>query len=282
MMSDESLIVNGQASERDRSHAALSPWGPLMPIVVGAVEPGIVCVTIDNPKRRNALDLDMFHALAALWPRLADDASVRVVTIRGEGESAFCAGADLSAHLDRLPGIDDLVDRAFLKTAFFPKPLVASIVGGCVAGGLELALAADIRIAAEDAVLGLPEVRWGIMPSGGGAMKLADQIGLARAMDLLLAGATISGLEAERIGLVTQCCPRAETWSAALEKARLIAANSPVVVQAAKRAALSGRSRRYSELEPLERGLVSKVRRSGHPEEGKAAFLEKRRPAFPH
>jgi enoyl-CoA hydratase/carnithine racemase len=251
-----------------------------MPILSSVIEPGIVEITISNPRRRNALDLEMFEALAALWPRLAADASVDVVTLRGDGDKAFCAGADLSAHLDRRKGIDTLVDNALLKTRFFPKPLIAAITGVCVAGGLELALAADVRIASDNALIGLPEVRWGLIPSGGGAMKIADQIGYAKAMDLLLTGRLIDGREAERIGLVTEVCSTGETWDRAISRARMISQNSPAAVAGAKRAATARRAGFYRSLETQERALVRAVRATGDPEEGKSAFAKRRLPIF--
>lgn len=250
-----------------------------MPVVAEAIEPGIVCVTLSNPARRNAFDLAIFEGLAELWPRLSEDDALDAVVLRGEGDT-FSAGADLSAHLDRRQGIDDLIDRAFLKTRFFAPPLIAAIRGACIAGALELVLAADIRICAEDARLGFPETRYGILPSGGGTMKLADQIGYAKAMDLLLTGRLISGREAERIGLVTECLPDDAVWDAALAAARTIAANSRVATRAAKRAVALGYMQCYQAREPREREIVAEVRRTGHPEDGKAAFLAKRRPLF--
>ena len=251
-----------------------------MPILETKADNGIASVVISNLARRNALDLEIFESLAALWPRLAADASVRAVLIRGDGEEAFCAGADLNSHLDCLEGIDELIDRALLKTGFFPKPIVAAITGSCVAGGLELALACDIRIAAEEAIIGLPEVRWGIVPSGGGAMKLIDQIGYAHAMDLLLTGRLISGAEAEKIGLVSKACPRDRVLDTAFDRVNQIASNSPTAVFATKRLALNRRIQRYRAHEAEEREIVASVRRSGDPEEGKQAFLEKRAPRF--
>jgi enoyl-CoA hydratase/carnithine racemase len=251
-----------------------------MAVHVELIEPGIVGVTLSNLARRNALDGRMFEDLAELWPRLAADDSLDVVLLGGEGEN-FSSGADLSAHLDRRPDIDELIDRALLKTRFFPVPLVAAIRGACIAGALELVLACDIRIAAEDARLGFPETSRGILPSGGGTMKLADQIGHARAMDLLLTGRLISGREAERIGLVSECQPGDVVWDTALARAKVIAATSRVAARAAKRAVALGHMERYQALETAEREIVAEVRLSGHPEEGKAAFLEKRRPVFP-
>ena len=250
-----------------------------MPVSCHREEAGIACITISNPARHNALDRLMFDQLAALWPELGSDASVRAVILRGDGK-AFCSGAALEANVDLVPDVDVGVDAALLKTGYFPKPLVAAINGACVAGGLELALSADIRIAAEDAKLGLPEVRWGIVPSGGGAMKLADQIGLARAMDLMLTGRLITGREAADIGLASEAVPAGSVWHAALGRARAIAANSPSAVAATKRAALLHRSAAYARLEPEERKLVVAHRLRADMAEGKAAFLARRSPVF--
>lgn len=251
-----------------------------MPIFVTMLEEGLASVRISSPARRNALDLEMFRRLAELWPELAEDGAVRAVLLEGDGDSAFCSGADLSLDLEAVPEIDDLIDRALLKTRFFPKPIVAAIRGSCVAGGLELAMAADVRIAGADAKLGFPEVRWGIVPSGGAAMKLADQIGQTAALDLILTGRLISGREAERIGLVTSACADDRVHPTAVERARMIAGNSAVAVQAAKRCALMRRSRRYGAMEAEERSIVAQVRASEDFREGKAAFLEKRLPRF--
>jgi len=118
------------------------------------------------------------------------------------------------------------------------------------------------------------------VPSGGAAMKLADQIGQAHALDLLLTGRIISGTEAENIALVSCACPAEDVLATALERARTLAANSPVAVQATKRCALIHRSRQYASLEAEERALVEEVKASGDYKEGKAAFLEKRPPSF--
>ena len=241
---------------------------------------GILTVTVNNPAQRNALNIEVLEGLAELWPRVASDKSVRAIVLTGAGDDAFCAGADLSADMIERPGFDDLVEKALLKTALMPKPLIAAINGHCIAGGLELALAGDIRIAREDAKFGLPEVRWGLIPSAGGTMKLADQIGYAAAMDLLLTARLIDGREAERIGLVTLACPAADVRPIALARAEMIAANSPVAVAAAKRLALAGRAPGYAERQAEERRAALDVRTSGHFRIGAAAFLQKRQPVY--
>jgi enoyl-CoA hydratase len=241
---------------------------------------GVTLVTINNPTRRNALSLKLFEDLAALWPQLAADGSIRAIILTGAGDKAFCAGADLSEDLTGVSGFAELVDKALLKTTFMPKPLIAAINGHCIAGGLELALAADIRIAAAEAKFGLPEVRWGLIPSGGGTMKLIDQIGHAAAMDLILTGRLVDGREAEMIGLVTLSCPAVEVMATAVQRAEMIAAASPVAVRAAKRAALAARTARYAAAEAEERRLAAEVWASGHVKIGQAAFLANRAPIY--
>jgi enoyl-CoA hydratase/carnithine racemase len=249
-------------------------------INVERLDRGVTKVVIDKPERRNALDLQMFEGLADLWPRLAADGSVRAIVLTGAGDQAFCAGADLSENLIEKPGFAELVERALLKTQLMAKPLIAAINGHCLAGGLELALAADIRIAAAEAKFGLPEVRWGLIPSGGGTMKLIDQIGYAAAMDLLLTGRSIEGREAERIGLVTLLCPASDVWSVALARAEMIAAASPLAVTAAKRAALASRFARYAVQETEERRIATELWQSGHAKIGAAAFLARKMPNY--
>lgn len=251
-----------------------------MTIRVEQVSRQIARVVIDNESKRNALNLSMFEALAALWSGLAADPTLRAVVITGAGDRAFCAGADLSAKLGRHPGIDELVDKALLKTVLFPKPLIAAISGDCIAGGLELALSADIRIANERARFGFPEVGVGIVPSGGGTMKLVAQIGHARAMDLLLTGRLIDGRKAAQMGLVTEAVEPPAVMDLAMERAALIAANSPAAVAATKKAALGCYIDAWREREIAERALVAAVRATGHDEIGIAAFLEGREPEF--
>lgn len=252
-----------------------------MPIKIERPDAGIVQIVLNNPARRNALSYDMFQQLAALWPTLEIDHSVRVVVISGSSGGTFCSGADLSANLADMPGADTLVEHALLKSTLFTKPIVAAITGHCVAGGLELALAADIRIIDEDAKIGLPEVRWGIVPSGGAAMKLIHQIGYVHAMHLLLSGKLIDGRKAERIGLVNEALPADQVIPTALQLAQELACNSPVAIAATKKAVLAHRSAEYQTREAAEQALVAEVRASGHPQIGIEAFLAKRMPLYP-
>ncbi len=251
-----------------------------MSIEVRSDDAGVARVTINNPDRRNALDEAMFRQLADLWPRLEADSAVRCVLLAGAGSDAFCSGADLSADWSRVADRDELIDRALLKTSRFPKPVVAAINGHCVAGGLELALSADVRAVRRGARLGLPEVRWGIFPSGGAAMKLPDQIPRTLAMEMLLTGRLIDAEQALAAGLVGRVLDAAglERWGE--ETAERIAANSPAAVQAVKRFCDEAAARQLDGVRALEDELVAGVRASGQAEEGIAAFLEKRTPVY--
>lgn len=252
-----------------------------MPVVCDRGDAHVATVTIDNPGRRNALGQVELRGFAALWPELAADRDVRAVVVQGRGDAAFSSGADLSADLAALPDIDALIDAALLKTRFFPKPIVAAIAGACMAGGLELALSADVRVVAADARIGLPEVRWGILPSGGAAMKLVELIGRSEAMRLLLAGEPIDGTRAAAIGLGSLASDATSARAEARRIALAIASASPIAVQATKRAALGARCRDYAAREAEERALVAEVRASGHARIGIRAFLARRVPVYP-
>lgn len=221
----------------------------------------------------------MFQELAAAWPKLACDPHVRAVVVRGRNGS-FCSGADLSASLSDVPGIDELIAGAFLKSVVFPKPIIAAVNGHCVAGGLELALAADIRIVDNDAKIGLPEVRWGIFPSGGAAMKLADQIGYTMAMDLILTGRLVDGRTAARIGLMAEATTSGDVEAVAFARAAAIVENSPLAVSSVKRFMAESRSSSYAAREAREQEFVQALRRSRDPEVGVAAFLSRQRPEY--
>ncbi|WP_254277552.1 enoyl-CoA hydratase/isomerase family protein [Halomonas sp. 3H] len=244
---------------------------------------GIARITIDNPSRRNALDITMFRDLADAWRVLDADRSVRCVILRGSGEEAFCSGADLSVDWDACQDRDVLIDQALLKSRVFSKPIIAAINGHCVAGGFELALAADIRVARTDARFGLPEVRWGIFPSGGGALKLTRQIPRALAMELLLTGRLISAERACESGFLNAVVASSALDDWALSAAEAICSNSPAAVQAVRAfcAGLELGDPASSAQALREQTCVDRVRESGDWREGVAAFLEKRTPDYP-
>jgi enoyl-CoA hydratase len=251
-----------------------------MPLHVSEAGRHITLVTIDNEAKRNAMPRAMLAELAALWDRLDASATCRCVVITGAGDRAFCAGADIGGDLTASAETARIINRALLKTTPFSKPVIAAVNGDCAGGGVELLLSTDIRIAADQARFGLPEVRWSIYPFGGATVKLMQQIGYVHAMDLLLTGRLVSAEFAARIGLVNRVLPAAEVLPAALEVAAQIAANSPAAVQAVKMQISASISDFALSREALEQQLGDRVRASPDFAEGVAAFREKRRPHY--
>lgn len=247
-------------------------------------------LTIDRPKLHNALDFETSDALTDAWIRFRDDDGLRVAILTGAGERAFCAGADLRGvgdfykmlssserlrRSEQVPGLGGIT-----KNLTIDKPTIAAVNGFCLAGGLEIALACDLRIASENATFGLPEVTRGIIPGAGGTQRLPRLIGPERALDLILSGRRIDAAEADRIGLVGRVVPQAELLAEALAMARTIAENGPLAVRAAKAAVWRGLERPLEEGLRLEQLLAEPVRQSEDAQEGPRAFLEKRKPEF--
>ena len=253
-------------------------------------EGAVALLTIDRPKVHNALDFETSDALVDAWIRFRDDDVLRVGILTGAGERAFCAGADLRGvgdfykkltsaqrlrRSELVPGLGGIT-----KNLTIDKPMIAAVNGHCLAGGLEIALACDLRIASENATFGLPEVTRGIIPGAGGTQRLPRLVGPERALDLILTGRRIDAREAERIGLVTRVVPLSELRSEALDVANAIAENGPLAVRAAKAAVWRGLDVPLEEGLRLEQLLAEPVRQSEDAQEGPRAFLEKRKPEF--
>jgi len=241
--------------------------------------PHIVIVTIDNQPRRNAMPRTMMAELATLWDRLERE-RCRCIVLTGAGERAFSSGADMSGDLSADPEVARIVNDALLKHRPYGKPIVAAVNGDCVAGGLELLLATDVRAAVPHARFGLPEVRWSIYPFGGATVKLIQQIGHVHAMELLLTAKLVDAAEAARIGLVNRVVSAEALMPWALETAETIAANSPTAVQAVKRRISTTIAEHARAGEALDQELGGRVRASEHFTEGVRAFLEKREPDY--
>jgi enoyl-CoA hydratase len=240
----------------------------------------VALITIDNQAKRNAMSRPMLAELGDTWRQLGDAEDCRCIVITGAGDKAFCAGADIGGDLSATKETARMIDRALLKTQTYAKPVVAAVNGDCAGGGVELLLSTDIRLAAEHARFGLPEVKWSIYPFGGATVKLVQQIGYVHAMDLLLTGRLITAEHAARVGLVNRVLPASDVMTAALETAVAIAANSPSAVQAVKMQISAGIAEYASGREALEQELGDRVRASPHFAEGVAAFREKRRPRY--
>lgn len=239
----------------------------------------VALITLDNEPRRNAMTRQMLFDMADLWDDLARSEH-RCVIITGTGNKGFCAGADVSGDLTASPETAAKINKALLKTEVFPKPIIAAVNGDCVAGGVELMLASDIRVAAPQARFGLPEVRLSIYPFGGATVKLVHQIGYVHAMKLILGAELIDAEEARRIHLVNEIVDADQLINWALKMAETIATNSPSAVQAVKRKISTEIAEHALTQEDLDQKLGDAVRNGPHFEEGVAAFLEKRKPNY--
>ena len=250
----------------------------------------VLLITMDRPDARNALNLAMREALIDTWREFRDDSDLRVAILTGAGEASFCAGADLKeigSHYAAMSPIERR-ERGEYEPGFggltrnldVGKPVIAAINGHCLAGGLELALASDIRIAAEHATFGLTEVRWGLLPGGGGTQRLPRLVPLGLALEVLLTAQPIDAGRALAAGLVNQVVAADKLLEAAREMAGHIAANAPLAVQAGRAAALRGLHLSLDDGLRLEQFYAEPLRQSEDVQEGLKAFAEKRPPRF--
>jgi enoyl-CoA hydratase len=247
-----------------------------------------VFVTLNRPAAANALSralvAELTKLLGALASEIAGGADLRALVLTGAGDRAFSAGADLKER--RTWTLDDT--RVFLgeinalmnAVAGFPRPVVAAVNGVAFGGGLELALAADIRIAAESAEMGLTETRLGIIPGAGGTQRLARIAGVAVAKELILTGRRIGAARAQELGLVSEVVPAADLPAAAARWAAELVAAAPLALDAAKRAIDEGLALPLAEALKIERARYEEVLVTEDRNEGLAAFVEKRPPVY--
>jgi enoyl-CoA hydratase len=244
----------------------------------------VAVVTLDRPRVLNALDAATFTELDAAFEELAADSTVRVVLLTGAGERAFAAGADIR----ELAAADAGAGKAFSlrgqavfrKIETLGKPVIACVRGFALGGGCELAMACTLRIAADDAKFGQPEVKLGVIPGYGGSQRLPRLVGRGAALKLLLTGAIIDATEALRIGLVDEVVPSAELMRRAETLADEVAAQAPLAIAETLRVVDEGLDL------PLDLALLREADRFGHlcdsvdKAEGTKAFLEKRPPVW--
>jgi enoyl-CoA hydratase len=243
-----------------------------------AVGDAVAILTLDRAAKLNALGPEMLAELERHIATIDRDNDVRVVILTGAGERAFCVGADVNAWsalepLDMWRRWIREGHRVLQRLAHLRQPSIAAINGFAFGGGLELALAADIRIAAETASFAMPETKIGTLPGWAGTSRLPEAIGVARAKQMIFSGARIDAFTAERWGLVNEAVPGDGLMSRARELALEIAANAPVSVQLAK-AAIDGDA---AALEALAGALAASTEDG---REGIASFREKRAPRF--
>ncbi|MEP6801695.1 MAG: enoyl-CoA hydratase-related protein [Acidobacteriota bacterium] len=246
---------------------------------------GIRTLTVQRPEKLNALNGQVLEALDAEVMEVRRDATLRCLIITGAGEKAFIAGADIGelAKLTPVQGREHARQgQAVLdRIENLAIPTIAAINGFAYGGGLELAMACTLRVASENARMGLPETSLGIIPGYGGTQRLARLVGRARAYELVLtASKSVSAAEAERIGLVNRVVAAGQALSAALDMARAIAANGPAAVRYALDAIRSGIEMPSAEGRLLEATLFGLCAATSDMKEGMTAFLEKRPAKF--
>ncbi len=253
------------------------------PLVLVEKDKGIALVTLNNPEKLNILNLPMLEALDQTFEALASDEAVRVVILTGKGK-AFVAGADIKhmSGLDAVGGVQFARNgqRVFEKIENLPKPVIAAINGYALGGGMELAMACDLRIASEKAVLGQPEVHLGLIPGFAGTQRLTRLVGYGWAKRLILTGERISAQKAYEIGLVEEVVPPEELLDRARAVAREIMKGSPEAVAFAKEVINRGRSTNFEAACAYEANAFGLLFATGEPQEGLKAFLEKRKPSW--
>lgn len=244
----------------------------------------IAVVTVNRPEARNSLNSEVLEELKKAAEDVSQDENVLVVIVTGAGEKAFVAGADIKEMIGKTP----LEMRRFTMLghqvmdlfAKMEKPTIAAVNGYALGGGCELAIACDIRIASDNAKIGVPEVGLGIFPGFGGTQRLTKLIGKGRACELVFTGKMIKAEEAERMGLVNRVVPQAELMKEVEALAKDISTKGPVGVRLAKSALNRALEVGLSEGLAYERELVSLAFSTEDKEEGLKAFIEKRSPQF--
>jgi enoyl-CoA hydratase len=252
--------------------------------VLYATKGTIAYVTLNRPKVLNALSKRTWEDLRAAFEDARDDAAVHGVILTGAGDKAFIAGADIS-ELAQATAVQAEEESSYGQEVLnlienLGKPVIAAINGFALGGGCETAMACTIRLAAENAKFGQPEVKLGVIPGGGGTQRLPRLVGKGRALQLILTGEIISAQEAYRIGLVNEIVPAAELIARAEAILQQIFANAPVAVKYALEAVNKGSETSQSEGLALEASLFGLCSGTNDKREGTQAFLEKRRPQF--
>jgi enoyl-CoA hydratase/carnithine racemase len=257
----------------------------MSPVIISRPADGIAEITLNRPEAMNSISSAMAAELTRACAGLAAAPEVRVVVFGAAGERAFCAGADLKERAG-MTDADIMRQRPVIRAVFgallaLPQPAIAAVHGFALGGGCELALSCDLVVADETATFGLPEVTVGLVPGGGGTQLALRRLGPGRAADLVLTGRKVGIDEAMRLGLVDRRVPAGQDGPAALELAGQIAANSPVAVRAAKRAIRHGWGVSLEAGLDIEDAAWRTAALSADRREGIAAFVEKRKPAWP-
>jgi len=259
-----------------------------------SVQDHVATITLNRPAVRNAMSPEVLVRLDNALLEVRDSPEIRVAILTGSGAQCFSAGADLALCAPLVTGArqpESTWDTRFLellqrKEGLFlihrdtVKPIIAALNGHAIAGGLELVLGTDIRVAVPSAKFGLQEVKWGLFPAGASTIRLPRQIPRAKALELLLTGDLIGADEALQLGLLNHVVPPEQLMDKCQEIARKIVANGPLAVTRIRRSVLDCEGRHESEALAIEREHAQVVTKSEDAKEGPRAFMEKRAPVF--
>ena len=245
-------------------------------------------ITLNRPEAYNAMNGEAWRELTKIWIEIKEDPEIWTIIVTGAGEKAFCAGQDLKemARLKKKcekegrPYVSTLPEISPVRYLEMPKPVIAAINGHAMGAGLELSMVCDIRIAADNAKLGLPEVRQSLIPGAGGTQRLPRLIPFGLALEMLITGDVIGAEEAYRVGLVNKVVPLEQLMSTAYALAEKINENGPLAVRTVKEAAYKGIQMPLNESFRFETLLISQLRQSEDAWEGPKAFSEKRKPVY--
>jgi len=264
------------------SEAGTSIRGAAFETLRVAVEAGAAVVTINRPQVRNALSRQVLGELGQALDLLRADEAVGAVVLTGAGERAFVAGADIGQlkEYTLATGLDAAMQRLFDTVEAFEKPTIAAVNGFALGGGCELAMACDIRIAADTARFGLPELSLSVLPGAGGTLRLARLVGVGRAIEIILNGRLVPAAEAREIGLVTSVVPPDQLLGAAMATAGQILAKGPLAVRLAKLVVRAGMDADQRTGQVVERLAQALLYTTEDKREGASAFLAKRSPEF--
>lgn len=249
------------------------------------IREAVALITINRPSTLNALDMDTLADLDAAVTRAEQDRNVRVIVFTGAGDRAFVAGGDIADLNARqgLPHYLELGERlhtVFRHIEMLDKPTISAVNGWALGGGTELLLCTDIRIAADTAKFGLPEITLGLFPGAGGTQRLTRQIPLCKAKELMFTGDRIGAGDAERLGLINKVVPAGELMTTVLAMADQIAAKSPLILKLLKRTLLDGDEMPLRAALRHEQAMIGLVLDSSDAHEGCSAFVEKRKAQF--
>jgi len=242
-------------------------------------------MTVNRPDTMNALNTPMLEKIENALGILERDNDVRVIVITGAGEKAFVAGGDI-AELNSRKGLahysefGEDVERIFRRFETCDKPTIAAVNGWALGGGMELMLALDIRIISNTVKIGLPEIKLGLFPGGGGSQRLMRQIPLCRAKEIMFTGDPLNAVEAVSLGIANRAVPKEKLMDEALSIAERIAEKSPLVIRLLKRSMLHGSDMPLPAALAYEQAMIGLVLDSEDAHEGCSAFVEKRRAEF--